>query len=178
VIGASLALFVTAEVQRRRWWDYWRDFARRRFQGNKELTDDLDGITVNHVVSPQSNITSQLHVDILTIPPLRQLTGKSRGVEMYLLVKGSLMINDVAVSSHVVEPFQERCLINPSSTVAAVVWRSADGPPHDASVEPGPAPYADLVNYLTDAALTLWPSTGHSKKTNSVAHPIRETLGK
>lgn len=140
-MGVSIGYFITTEGQRRRWWAYLKDLARKQLmlKGEKKdsNTDEMDGITIEHVVSPETNITNEMRVDLLTIPPKRQLKGKSAGVECYVVWKGNLTINDTKVTSsnNVVEPYVERTLANPSSTTSTVVWRSTDGPVKDTIVE-------------------------------------------
>lgn len=100
----------------------------------KELLEG--GISVQRLVCPKTNRTSHLHVEILTIPPNRRMTGTSAGVESYLILKGTLHINDdivitAASSNHTttIEPFCERTLLNLSSTMSTTVWRATDGAP-------------------------------------------------
>ena len=133
----SIGYLVLSELRRRRIWDYWRLQWRRRFckkslspkdEEESSNVTDLGGVKVKSLVSPQDNRTSYLHVDMLTILPKKQLTGCSEGVEWYHVVKGTIRINDVVVkTTHVVEPFLNRTIVNPSSTQSALVYRATDG---------------------------------------------------
>lgn len=140
ILTVSIGYLVLSELRRRRIWDYWRLQWRRRFckkssapkgADDKEESwnvTDLGGVKVKRLVSPQDNRTSYLHVDMLTILPKKQLTGCSEGVEWYHVIKGSIRINDVVVkTTHVVEPFLNRTIVNPSSTQSALVYRATDG---------------------------------------------------
>ena len=166
-VTVSIGYLVLTELRRRRIWDYWRLQWRRRFC-KKRLHDeelnitDLDGVTVHHIVSPQDNRTSYLHVDMLTILPNKQLTGWSEGVEWYHVIKGTILINDVVVkTTFVVEPFLERTIANPSSTQSALVYRATDASCKDTIREttPATAKTAKMTTFLS----STWESISGGK---------------
>ncbi|KAI2493182.1 hypothetical protein MHU86_21371 [Fragilaria crotonensis] len=153
--GMSLGYLLTAEFQRRRIWEYWRLKWHKRnahddsnADNSKSITEqNFDGITIQPLVSPRSHRTSQFHVDMLTIPPKRRLKGRSQGVEWYHVVRGNIVVqlDDKELDDNgdrrviiVIDPFVERTIYNPSSTVSAVVYRAADGVTKDVSVDSEP----------------------------------------
>lgn len=199
VTGLSLGYLVTAEFQRRRIWEYWRLqwYAlchHRSHHGDnpdghdhsesttsKQQPMDCGSIDMKHLVSPRTHRTSQFHVHVLTIPPKRRLTGRSQGVECYHVVRGTIQVlrngiecdsDDGLCTVFVVNPFVERAIYNPSSTVSAVVYRSTDGPTKDdtSSEESNPTTYARSAT--ATAALVKNMSDNISKAFGSLSSSI------
>jgi hypothetical protein len=132
-------------------------------------------MTVEQLVCPQTNLTPNLHVQILTIPPKQRIEGKSLGVECYIVLKGTLHVNDAVVvvgssnqKTTVVEPFVERTLFNPSSTRPTIVYRATDGVPKDnAMVEPSTV--MRLANYVQSQSQEMAKVTATSLSSISSA---------
>ena len=164
--GISLGYLLTVEFQRRRVWEYWRLKWHKHYQhdanadNSKSATEqNCDGIVIQPLVSPRTHRTSQFHVDVLTIPPKRRLKGRSKGVEWYHVVRGNIEVvaNDKQLDDNeersvviVVDPFVERTIYNPSSTVSAVVYRATDGETKDVSLESQPT---TKIGYKAAAAM-------------------------
>ena len=65
-------------------------------------------------------------------------------------------MNDVEVKTqHVLEPFVDRTLVNPSSTMSSVVYRTADSATKDTSVEQEETIVESMTNYLSSAMESL-----------------------
>jgi hypothetical protein len=153
--GILLTYIVGIECNRHRIWEYWRlqwqqltthfslltSSSSSSTESSKTSTSlmDLNGITLEHVVSPRSHRTSDLNVDVIHILPQRQLIGTSMGVEIYILLQGTLRIDgteiDKSNNRRVVEPFLTRRIENPSHSTTAVVYRITDGIPKDTTVD-------------------------------------------
>lgn len=76
-------------------------------------------------------------------------------------------MNDVEVKTqHVLEPFVDRTLVNPSSTMSSVVYRTADSASKDTSVEKEETIVESMTNYLSSAMESL-PSFSRAGRTET-----------